>query len=125
VRCCLWLQIVCPPDARIHFALVCGATSCPPIKLYAAPTLEESLQAAAEAFCTTEVTLDAANKRVTLSKIFQWYFVDFGTDKEQRLRFLLPYLEPQKQRLLEGWLQQGANSIKVSYAPYNWDVNGD
>jgi len=44
-----------PIDARIHFALVCGAKSCPPIKLYSADNLEEGLAGAAEAFCASDV----------------------------------------------------------------------
>lgn len=34
-----------PMDPRIHFALVCGAKSCPPIKLYTPENLDEGLQA--------------------------------------------------------------------------------
>lgn len=37
-------------DKRIHFALNCGAKSCPPIKLFSPDTLEEGLQSAATAF---------------------------------------------------------------------------
>jgi hypothetical protein len=47
--------VVDPVDARIHFALVCGAKSCPPIKLYSAANLDEGLGAAAEAFCAGDV----------------------------------------------------------------------
>ncbi len=59
-------------DARIHFALVCGAKSCPPIKLYSAETLEEGLTGAAEAFCQGEVQVDEAAREVAMSKIFKW-----------------------------------------------------
>ena len=46
------MQIVKDPlDPRIHFALVCGAKSCPPIKVYTSGALEEGLEAAASAFC--------------------------------------------------------------------------
>jgi hypothetical protein len=58
-------------DERIHFALVCGAKSCPPIRIYTPESLEEGLQGAAEAFCASEVSLDPANGSVSLSKIFQ------------------------------------------------------
>jgi hypothetical protein len=51
-------------DPRIHFALVCGAKSCPPIKLYSASTLEEGLQGAAEAFCADDVVIDTTARRV-------------------------------------------------------------
>jgi hypothetical protein len=36
--------VVDPMDPRIHFALVCGAQSCPPIKLYTPDNLEQGLQ---------------------------------------------------------------------------------
>lgn len=36
--------VVSPVDPRIHFALVCGAKSCPPIKLYTPDNLDEGLQ---------------------------------------------------------------------------------
>ncbi len=38
-------------DKRIHFALVCGAKSCPPIRVYTPEELDEGLDAAAAAFC--------------------------------------------------------------------------
>lgn len=57
-------QVVRPLDPRIHFALVCGAKSCPPIKLYSAATLEEGLSAAADTFCASDVEVDAAAKKV-------------------------------------------------------------
>ena len=90
-----------PVDARIHFALVCGAKSCPPIKLYAADTLDEGLDAAAEAFCASEVEVDAAARAVSLSKIFKWYGCDFGADKAARLTFLLPHLSADKAAALK------------------------
>ena len=58
-------------DERIHFALVCGAKSCPPIRIYTPESLEEGLQGAAEAFCTSEVVVDPMARSVSLSKIFQ------------------------------------------------------
>lgn len=58
-------------DPRIHFALVCGAKSCPPIRLYSAANLEEGLAAAAEAFVGGEVEVDVGKREVRLSKIFK------------------------------------------------------
>lgn len=45
------IQAVKDMDKRIHFALNCGAKSCPPIKVYTPETLEEGLQSAAATFC--------------------------------------------------------------------------
>ena len=44
-------------DQRIHFALVCGAKSCPPIKVYTATSLHEGLESATMAFCEGEAKL--------------------------------------------------------------------
>ena len=43
---------VLPVDPRVHFALVCGARSCPPIRTYDAAGLDAQLAAAAEALAT-------------------------------------------------------------------------
>ena len=76
-----------PMDPRIHFALVCGARSCPPIRTYTAEGLDAQLAAAAEAFVTGDVEIgdDAATTRaVTVSKITgEWYAGGF---RERRRR---------------------------------------
>jgi hypothetical protein len=41
---------ITPLDPRIHFALVCGARSCPPIAFYEAERIDSQLQLAAESF---------------------------------------------------------------------------
>eukprot|EP00882_Tetradesmus_deserticola_P006685 GHRQ01007038.1.p1 GENE.GHRQ01007038.1~~GHRQ01007038.1.p1 ORF type:complete len:211 (+),score=102.29 GHRQ01007038.1:108-740(+) len=118
-------HVVQPLDPRIHFALVCGAKSCPPIKLYSAATLEEGLAAAAETFCASDVEVDVSAKKVRLSKIFSWYFPDFGADKAARLRFLLPHL-PEGTRDRLGQLlaaDPAAKSISVKHKPYDWTIN--
>ena len=48
------MQVVDPKDKRIHFALNCGAKSCPPIRVFAPENVDTSLQKAAEAFCEGE-----------------------------------------------------------------------
>ncbi|KAL9979374.1 hypothetical protein ACROYT_G017028 [Oculina patagonica] len=45
-------------DPRIHFALVCGAKSCPAIRVFSAENLERGLDAAAKSFCSQEVCID-------------------------------------------------------------------
>ena len=46
-----------PVDPRIHFALVCGAKSCPPIRVYDAVNLDAQLEAAAAAFVEVRAAL--------------------------------------------------------------------
>ncbi len=63
-------------DPRIHFALNCGARSCPPIRTYAAELLDEDLEAATTAYlrAETEVGADA----ITLPRLMKLYGRDFG-----------------------------------------------
>ncbi len=51
-------------DPRIHFALVCGAKSCPPVRLYKLSNLERGLKLAATGFCDREIEIDTAKKTV-------------------------------------------------------------
>jgi hypothetical protein len=65
-----------PMDPRIHFAITCGAQSCPPVGVYRAEALDQQLDLAARNFLNQEVTPDARG-RVTCSRILRWYAKDF------------------------------------------------
>jgi hypothetical protein len=63
--------------------------------------------------------------QVIMSKIFSWYYTDFGPDKAARLRFLLAYLPQAAAASLTQLLTVDpyASSIKVDFSPYDWGVN--
>jgi hypothetical protein len=67
-------------DPRVHFALNCGASSCPPIKWYTPDGIDEELRLAAMAFCEQDdnVRIDEENRTVHLTKLLHWYQSDFG-----------------------------------------------
>jgi hypothetical protein len=65
-------------DARIHFALNCGATSCPVIAVYSSVNIEEQLEKATLNFLQSETKYDTQKNVVYLSKIFFWFYGDFG-----------------------------------------------
>ncbi|XP_068755580.1 uncharacterized protein [Montipora capricornis] len=119
------LKIALPePEPKIHFALVCGAKSCPPIKTYTASGIDEELALAAESFLEGEdgCVLNMPKNEVRLSKIFQWYKVDFGSDNEEMIRFILAHMgEGKKRGKLQELLLSGM--FKVSFMKYNWDLN--
>jgi len=112
-------QAVAPVDPRIHFALVCGAKSCPPIRVYSAANIEQGLQDAAEAFCEGEVAV--SGDRVTLSKIFKWYGGDFGATQPQMLRAVAAFLRPEARAQLTELVGRGA--ARVHFKEYDWAVN--
>lgn len=114
---------IVPMDKRIHFALVCGAKSCPPIRVYTPGQLEEGLDAAAAAFCEAEVEVRHDSRTVMLSSIFKWYAMDFGTP-EELLPWVLRYLPHGPAEELEDLLAHiGPSGIKIKYSDYDWSLN--
>lgn len=114
-------------DNRIHFALVCGARSCPPIRFYDAGQVDAQLEMAARHFVAETVHSDAHS--ITLSKIGQWYGEDFGAgawlkagigDPLPVLNAFCGYLPEAKAHALADKLAGGA---KVRFAPYDWTLN--
>lgn len=67
-----------PLDPRVHFALSCGALSCPPVRVYDAASLDAQLGLAEKAFVEGETRVDAAAGEVLTSRVFAWYSGDFG-----------------------------------------------
>lgn len=95
-------------DFRIHFALNCGAKSCPPIAFYEYDSLEEQLEIAARSFITSETEIDEEKKRVRVSKIMQWFKADFGGNKG-----ILP--------ILSKYLSKDLSGYSIQFKEYNWD----
>jgi hypothetical protein len=105
-------------DPRIHFALVCGARSCPPVGAYTADRIDEQLDLAARSFVNQAVEAAPGGKELRVSSILQWYEADFG-GRDGVLNFLRRTLSPGPAlRLLEA----GAEP-KISYVDYDWSLN--
>ncbi len=65
-------------DFRIHFALNCGATSCPPILFYSPNTLNAQLDVATKSYLKQEALYNDSANTVTLPALMQWFKGDFG-----------------------------------------------
>jgi Protein of unknown function, DUF547 len=72
-------SLVLPLEPRIHFALNCGAISCPPIRAYRAEQLESQLELATRSYLQS-VRLE--NGVVVLPRLLQWYAKDVGNPLE-------------------------------------------
>lgn len=114
-------------DPRIHFALNCGAVSCPPISAYSCDqkSLDGELEMATQGFLDGSVDLDAERKVVRLSMLFSWYRQDFGATDEQVLAWIRSHASPELRRKMEAFDELVGLEAKVAieYSPYNWDVN--
>lgn len=110
-----------PIDPRIHFALVCASSSCPPIDVYTVEKLDAELDIAGRTFLNAGgIRLDKERNRASLSRIFRWYARDFGPDLARRLRFIAPYLYDEENRT---FIEEHADSIQVEYQEYDWRLN--
>ena len=69
-------------DYRLHFALNCGAKSCPPIAFYKSETIDQQLDLATKAYLTGEAEYDAVTNIVKLPTLMSWFRRDFGGKKK-------------------------------------------
>ncbi|MCF8061185.1 MAG: DUF547 domain-containing protein [Deltaproteobacteria bacterium] len=108
-------------DPRIHFALVCASASCPPIEVYTADDLDRQLTESGRTFLNGGgIQIDRAAETIRLSKVFHWYKDDFGKGKEERLRFIAPFLYRDEDR---DFLLERGGRCRIEYMTYDWHLN--
>ncbi|MEX2466096.1 MAG: DUF547 domain-containing protein, partial [Gemmatimonadota bacterium] len=110
-------------EPRIHFALVCAAMSCPPLRpeAYNGRDLDEQLDDQARAFLreyTDKNRIDVAERTVYLSRIFDWYREDFPEGREAFGRYLAPFFPDGPGRTV---LESG--DFDVEFTDYDWSLN--
>jgi len=108
-------------DPRIHVAIVCASVSCPDLRkeAYTTDQVDAQLDDQFKKFLENRgkgLQIDRGKKRVTLSKIFDWFEDDFKL-KGGVLPFLSRYA-PGKDR---PYLKK--RDVEVFYMDYNWDLN--
>lgn len=97
-------------DARIHFAVNCAAKSCPPLlnEAFFSKSLDVQLDAVTKKFINNTKFQSITPSRLTLSKIFDWYAVDFG----EIVTFMNKYSTVKVNK-----------NAQVTYREYNWALN--
>ena len=106
---------------QIHFALVCGARSCPPLRRepFTSANLEQQFADQALRFLrdTDKNRVDLENQVVHLSEIFKWYARDFGKSDAELLRFIASSFPK------ETALQLRRGNFRIQYLKYDWSLN--
>jgi thiol-disulfide isomerase/thioredoxin len=69
-------------DYRLHFALNCGAKSCPPIAFYTSENINQQFDLATKAYLRSEVVFDETTNTVELPALMSWFRRDFGGKKK-------------------------------------------
>jgi hypothetical protein len=105
-------------EPRIHFALVCAAMGCPPLRAeaYQGARLEVQLDDQARTFLATTAKnrIDTERKKLLLSPIFDWYRDDFEAASKSLAGFVAPYL---------GATEEVLASYGVDFTDYDWSLN--
>jgi hypothetical protein len=108
-------------DARVHFALVCAARGCPPLRAepFVAARLDAQLDEQGRIFMSQpeKNRVDAAGRTVYLSQIFKWFSGDFETASGTVLKFVTPFFSADAQRALAG------GDFKIEFTDYDWSLN--
>jgi hypothetical protein len=103
-------------DERLHFALVCGAVSCPPLskKEFTAENTELMLRNLTKKAINDPsiVRLDNQSKTAYVSRLFDWYNADFT--KNQSLK---DYINIYRNEKIPA-------DFKIKYMNYDWSLNG-
>lgn len=101
-------------DARVHFALVCASKSCPILwnEAYTADNLDQQLDTQAKVFLSDKSRNNVSADSPKLSKIFDWYGMDFKSKGVTLIDFINRYSTTKIN-----------SNAKVSYLDYSWDLN--
>jgi hypothetical protein len=101
-------------DPRIHFALNCGAASCPPVRGYDPGDLDAQLDEMTGAYLAATVAFEPGgivfDGVLSVPRLFLWYRGDWGR-KPDVLRFLRRY----------DCVPEGVRP-RLSYQPYDWSL---
>jgi hypothetical protein len=97
-------------DYRIHFALNCGAKSCPPVIVYEANSVAEQLNENTSYYLNKEVEYNQEDV-VKVPAVMTWFSADFGGSDEEKRKIFKEY----------DIIPQDATP-QVKYLPYDWTV---
>ena len=110
-------------EPRIHAAIVCASTSCPSLRRtpFTAAGLEAQLDEVMRTWLaspTKGLRVDREAKRVTVSKIFDWFEDDF--DEMGGVLGAVARYAPEQDR---AWLAAHRGEVDVEYFDYDWSLN--
>ena len=111
-------------DPRIHFAIVCAAKSCPPLRseAYEPEILDKQLDDQGKVFLsqTDKNKVNFDKKELKVSKIFDWFKDDFKKDDKDVNDYIIHYLPAEDAAKIK---KIGLESFKIKYTKYDWKLN--
>jgi hypothetical protein len=109
-------------EPRVHFALVCAAKSCPPLRHepYVSERLDVQLDDQGKVFLGDRARnrFDASTRVLHLSPIFKWFREDFDKHSGSVVKFITPFFPADVRRDLAA-----ARTFEIRYTDYDWSLN--
>jgi hypothetical protein len=97
-------------DYRIHFALNCGAKSCPPVALYDGDNIEAQLEKSTGLYVRSFAKYNSRENIVSVPALCLWFKADFGG-------------EPGVIRIMRKYnIVPAEKDPEVEYLPYDWTL---
>ncbi len=108
-------------DPRIHYAIVCAAVSCPPLRseAFVPERLDAQLDEQGRVFLSKQNQFDTATRTARLSQIFNWFGGDFGPDAPAVLRAIAVHAPAE----IASALRTAPDRWKIEYLDYDWSLN--
>ncbi len=110
-------------DPRVHSALVCASISCPPLARtpFRPEALDADLEAAMRAWLASPekgIRIDRRARRITISKIFDWYEDDFDAGGG-----IVDTIKRYVANNDAHWLHSEGKKVSIRYFDYDWSLN--
>ena len=105
-------------DPRLHYVLNCASVGCPnlPRRPLTAQNSEQMLDAAAREYINHPRGARVEDGKVVISKIYNWFSVDFGSDAPAILAHLRRFAHPPLAAALK-------DATRIDRFEYDWALN--
>ena len=113
-------------DPRVHFAVNCASSSCPPlpVRAFEAARLDEQLEEVTKATLTNPDYISIEDGSLLVTKIMDWYGDDFVnpdfTGSEKTLQIFIARYATHEVR---SFIEKEGEDLTVRFRDYLWDLN--
>jgi len=99
-------------EPRVHFAVNCASISCPKLldEAFTPEKLDAQLEAQAHYFINNTAKNKISESKISISKIFNWFAVDFKSDGGASA-------------FIQKYVDTDITKAEVSYLDYDWNLN--
>jgi len=105
-------------DNRIHYALNCASIGCPNLQkqVFTSKNVEKKLTVSARQFINNYRGVSVRDGKVTVSKIYDWFYEDFGSSQKSLIKHLARYANADLKKKL-------SKTTRIDDVQYDWKLN--